>query len=70
MQPEKHHQMRGAVRADSGQSEQACRDLVVDMMVLIAASKTDGVRSIWVAREGRKKGIVNPMTVVEPRGYW
>ena len=63
MQPEKHHQMRGAVRADSGQSEQACRDLVVDMMVLIAASKTDGVRSIWVAREGWKKGIVNPIRV-------
>jgi hypothetical protein len=63
--PEKHHQMRGAVRADSGQSEQACRDLVVGKMVLIA-SKTDGVRSIWVAREGWKKGSVNPMTVVEP----
>jgi hypothetical protein len=39
VQPEKHHQMRGAVRADSGQSEQACRDLVVGKMVLIAASR-------------------------------
>jgi hypothetical protein len=36
VQPEKHHQMRGAVRADSGQSEKACRDLVVGKVTHIA----------------------------------
>ena len=41
----------------------------VVQMVFIAALKTVGLRSIWVAREGCwKKGIINPLTDLKRSG--
>ena len=52
MPPEKHHEMRGAVRADSGQSEQVRRDLVVGKITL-GAERLDSEGSRNEARRER-----------------
>ena len=59
MPPEKHHQMRGAVRADSGQSEQVRRDLVVGKMVLENQARIVRVRPV----------AVDPREQVDDIGY-